>query len=98
MLPRHYQLPCCFYDFDQSPVKLHHIFIFFLLQGTPPQTAILALRRASAARVIPFEEIGHEIATMVGEPRTAYPGETPLADHLIPPSHPNSTGEGRLYS
>ncbi|XP_029201418.2 regulator of G-protein signaling protein-like isoform X1 [Acropora millepora] len=50
--------------------------------ASPPLTAILALERASVSRVIPFKDIRNEIEAIVGEPRNAYPTETPLPEQL----------------
>ncbi|XP_068697043.1 regulator of G-protein signaling protein-like [Montipora foliosa] len=50
--------------------------------ASPPRSAIVALQRASFARLIPFEDTGNEIAAFVGEPRSAYPRETPLPEQF----------------
>ena len=54
-----------------------------LFQASPPQSALLALRRVSASRVIPFKEVGHEIAAMVNEPRNVYPRDTLQQERLV---------------
>ena len=82
-------------EFERWPILLtpghKYSFLLFYSKASPPPTAILALRQASASRVIPFVEIGHEIAAMVGEPRTAYPRETPQREQFILPG--SNTGE-----
>ncbi|KAJ7337078.1 regulator of G-protein signaling [Desmophyllum pertusum] len=55
------------------------------LSASPPPTVILELRRTSASRVIPLEDIGHEIASVVGEPRAVYPRESPHGGQFIVP-------------
>ena len=63
---------------------LHKQLVFsFLFQASPPQSALLALRRVSASRVIPFKEVGHEIAAMVNEPRNVYPMDTLQRERLV---------------
>lgn len=65
----------------------------FLLQASPPQTAILALERASVSHVIPFREVGNEIAAIIGEPRNAYPTESPLPEQLSRMGESSRAGE-----
>jgi len=65
----------------------------FLLEASPPLTAILALERASVSRVIPFKDIRNEIEAIVGEPRNAYPTETPLPEQLSRMEEHSRAGE-----
>lgn len=50
-------------------------FVLFWFSASPPPTVIMALCRASASRVIPLEDIGQEITSVICEPRAVFPSE-----------------------